>query len=108
MLEHIKKTICKCLIIANRLECDLITDTNLLPEPDTKVIYSGRKGRIHHRESCIENLIFPEGLSRLLGQRMNGIKKRYVPFLSSIHGIKRDRKIGRRTFQPFFPFAENG
>src|SRR5258708_30787270 len=98
LLKHSKKTICECLIIANRLERDLITNTNLLPEPDAKVICSGRKGRILHGESCIENFIFLESLSRLLCQGMNGIEKRNVPFFSSIHGLKRDREIGRRTF----------
>src|SRR5258708_9112683 len=98
LLKHSKKTICECLIIANRLERDLITNTNLLPEPDAKVICSGRKGRILHGESCIENFIFLESLSRLLSQGMNGSEKRNVPLFDSISSIKGDGKKWRRTF----------
>src|SRR5260221_8547649 len=81
MLEHIKKAICYCLVVTYRLECDLFTDTMLLPEPDAKVMYSWSEGGIRDRKSCIENLMFLEGLSCLLGQRMNGIEKCYLALI---------------------------
>src|SRR5260370_38824648 len=102
MLEHIKKAICYCLVVTYRLECYLFTDTMLLPEPDAKVMHSWSEGGIRDRKSCIENLMFLEGLSGLLGHRMNGIEKCYLSLIGGTSGIVGDGKIVRRAYEPCF------